>query len=218
MKIFKVGSLNPNINSVKQAANALTNNGLIIYPTDTAYGLGANALKTSSIKKVYNTKKRDFIKPTHVIVRDWKMIEDLTYTNHFTKKLFNNFLPGPLTLILKKKSIIFNLLTSNLPTLGIRIPDNNITRLLSRLVDFPYTTPSANLSGEKTPYSLNDINNNLLTKVDVILDSGKLKRIKTSTIIDISSPQPKILRKGPISIKEIENTLQTKLITNTHTF
>jgi len=218
MKIFKVNNQNPNIKSVKQASNSLINNGLIIYPTDTAYGLGANSLKTNTVNKIYKIKKRDFIKPTHVIVRDWKMIEDLTFTNHFAKKLFNNFLPGPLTLILKKKSIVPNLLTSDLPTLGIRIPDNNITRLLSRLVDFPYTTPSANVSGEKTPYSINDINKNLLTKVNVILDSGKLKKIKPSTIIDISCSQPKILRKGPISIKKIENVLQTKLITNTHTF
>ena len=208
MKILKVNVNNPSQEIVKLAVNILKNGGLIVYPTDTAYGLGGNALDEKVIRKVYELKDRDFKKPTHVTIRDWKMINKLTFTNDFAKELYVTFTPGPLTIILNKKPIVPNILTAGLPTLGVRIPKLAIIRRISNFVDFPFTTPSANKSGGKIPYSINDVGDELdIEKVDLILDAGELPKILPSTIIDLTIDPPKILRQGPISKTNIEKVL-----------
>lgn len=199
MEHIKVDSKNPGRRIIRKAAGVLKARGLVVYPTDTAYGLGGNALDAGVIRRVYNVKLRDFSKPTHVVVRDWKMVEELTYTNNFAKVLYNSFLPGPITLILRKRNIVPDILTGGLPTVGIRIPDNSITQLLSKSVNFPYTTPSANKSGGKTPYSVDDVTNQLdIDRIDLILDAGKLPKVLPSTVIDLTTSPPKIIREGPI--------------------
>lgn len=228
MKIIKISSKNPDQRAIQKAAEILKKGGLVVYPTDTAYGLGGNALDVNAIKKVYETKGRDFSKPTHVVVRDWEMIENLCETNAAAKKLYDKFMPGPLTLILTKRPKIPNTLTANLPTLGVRIPDSPITQSLSRLVNFPYTTPSANKSDGNTPYSINKVikelglsetpprwpkdssdgGKSLKTKVDLILDAGKLPKVLPSTIVDLTSEVPKILREGPIKEENIQKQLK----------
>src|SRR3990172_8937845 len=118
MEIIKIDSKNPDIDIVKKAAEILISGGLIVYPTDTAYGLGANALDEITVKKVYDVKGRDFSKPTHVVVSGWKMINQLTFINKAAKLLCEKFLPGPLTIILPKKKIVPDILTSGFPTIG----------------------------------------------------------------------------------------------------
>jgi len=206
VEIIKIDPKSPKITDIKKAIGVLESGGLIIYPTDTAYGLGANALDEKAVRKVYEIKGRDFSKPTHVVVRDWKMIEELAETNHLAKKLFDKFLPGPLTIILPKKKTVPDILTAGLQTVGVRIPNNNLTIKLSNHLTFPYTTPSANKSGGKTPYSIEDVKKELdISKIDLILDAGKLSFNPPSTIIDLSGSDPKILREGPILKEEIWN-------------
>ena len=208
MEIIKIDIKTPSISAIKKAANVLSKNGLVIYPTDTAYGLGANALSEDSIRKIYNVKFRDFSKPTHVVVRDWKMIEKLTKTNDAARKLYDKFLPGPLTLILPKKKMVPDILTGGLPTVGIRIPDNEVTKKLSHQLPFPYTTPSANKSGGIAPFSIEEVKKELDTSsVDLILNGGKLPNTLPSTIVDLSNTPPKILREGSISKTKIIKTL-----------
>jgi len=209
MQTIKVDSNRPDLRTISKAAYVLNLGGLLIYPTDTAYGLGANALDEKAIRKVYEVKGRDFSKPTHVVVRDWKMIEELCLVNDAAKKLYDKFLPGPLTIILPKRPNIPNLLTANLTTLGIRIPNNLITQTLSHLATFPYTTPSANKSGGKTPYSINDVKEELdISKIDLILDAGKLPSTPPSTIVDLSGKVPKILREGLILQADVEESMR----------
>lgn len=208
MRIIKVNQLNPNPKIIKQTANVLRKGGIIVYPTDTAYGLGGNALNENTIRKIYEVKERDFAKPTHVIVRDWKMIEKLCWTNNLAKIFYNKFLPGLLTMILKKKDVVPNILTASLPTLGVRIPNNPVTKLVSYSVTFPYTTPSANKSGGNTPYSIDEVKKELdIEKVDLILDAGKLPKVLPSTIVDLTNEVPKIIREGAISKKGLKETL-----------
>lgn len=208
MEIIKVDIKTPSISVIKKAANVLSKKGLVVYPTDTVYGLGANALSEDSVRKIYNVKFRDFSKPTHIVVRNWMMIEELTKTNDAARKLHDKFLPGPLTLILPKKKIIPDILTGGLQTIGVRIPNNLITQSLSLLISFPFTTPSANKEGGKTPYSIDNVKLELdISKVDLILDAGKLPSTPPSTIIDLSTTPPKILREGPISKTKIIKTL-----------
>lgn len=103
MDILKIDSRKPDRNIIKRAITVLQNGGLVVYPTDTAYGLGCNALNKDAIRKLYNIKDRGFSKPTHVVVRNWEMIKKITFPNVYAKILYKKFLPGPLTLILPKK-------------------------------------------------------------------------------------------------------------------
>ena len=199
MELIKIDPKFPKITDIKKAIGVLESGGLLIYPTDTAYGLGANALDEKAVRKVYEVKGRDFSKPTHVVVRDWEMIEELCLVNDAAKKLYDKFLPGPLTIILPKKKMVPDILTAGLSTVGVRIPNNNLTIKLSNHLTFPYTTPSANKSGGKTPYSIDDVKEELnISKVDLILDAGKLPATPPSTIVDLTRSDPKILREGPI--------------------
>lgn len=139
------------------------------------------------------------------------MIEKFTITNNSSRVLFEKLMPGSLTLVLKKSSDspIPKILTGGLPTLGFRIPDYKITKMLSESLNIPYTTPSANRSGEPAPYSIEEVKKVLdLSEVDLVLDAGGLDRnIKPSTIVDLSSNVPKILREGPITEEDILSLL-----------
>jgi L-threonylcarbamoyladenylate synthase len=208
MEIIKVNINKPSKFVITKTARILKSGGLVVYPTDTAYGLGVNAYNRKAINKLYLLKGRDITKPTHVIVRDWKMVREVTYPNKHAAILYKKLLPGPLTLILPKKKSVPNELTANLPTLGIRIPKNIITLSISKLLSFPYTTPSANRTGGKTPYSITEVNNEIDSKqIDLLLDAGKIPRKLPSTLVDLSKNIPKILREGPISESEIFNAL-----------
>lgn len=216
MRTLKVTIQNPDLNSIQKAVDVLKNGDLVVYPTDTAYGIGANALNEGAIRKLYEIKGRDFSKPTHVVVRDWEMIEELCYTNELARKIYEAFLPGPLTMILPKKDKVSNMLVANGKTLGVRIPNNRLTMQLSSYVDFPYTTPSANRTGETTPYSIEEVEKVLdIEKIDLVLDAGILPKIAPSTVVYISEGEIKIIREGPIGREEIEKvrfTLNMKLI------
>lgn len=196
-------------NVIKRAAEVLKQGGVVVYPTDTAYGIAVDALNDDAVKKLYRIKGRESTKPTHIIVPNWSWFEVLTYPNETARKLYDGLLPGPLTIVLKKKQVVPNILTGGLPTLGIRIPDYNVTRLISKYFNAPYTTPSANKSGVKTPYSVKDVMNELdVGKVDLILDAGKLPTTPPSTIVDLTGKRPKILREGPVNSKQIKSVVE----------
>ncbi|MDO8503728.1 MAG: L-threonylcarbamoyladenylate synthase [bacterium] len=207
MKVCKVNLIDPQPEIIKLAAEVLKSGGLVIYPTDTAYGLGANALSEQAIKKMYEAKGRDFSKPTHVVVQDWIMLKAIAEENPEAKILFESFVPGPLTIILKKKPIIPAFLTANLSTIGVRIPNLKLTKALSKEVNFPYTTSSANLSGGRTPYTANEAIEQIGQYVDLVLDAGELPRVSPSTIVDTTYTPLRILREGSITKEEIERVL-----------
>lgn len=207
--IEKIDLENINPDVVDKAVKILIDGGVVVYPTDTAYGLGVNALDETAIKKLYEIKGRDFSKPTHIVVRDWEMVEKLAYSNKLAKELYTTFMPGPLTIILTRKSnIVPDILTANLPTIGVRIPNNEFTSKLSIELAFPYTTPSANRSGEATPYSLEEAEKSLdISQIDLIIDAGPLPKTPPSTIVDLTTNEPKIIREGPITKKQIVDAL-----------
>lgn len=211
MEILKIKNNKPEKNLIKKAAGILKVGGLLVYPTDTAYGLGCNAFSKNALMKLYKAKGRDLSKPTHVVVRDWQMIDKITHTGKFSKILYENFLPGPLTMILPKKEIVPDILTANLPTLGVRIPSHPVTQHLSSIVPFAYTTPSANREGGETPYSIGDVKRELnLSHVDMVLDAGKIPKNPPSTLVDLSKSTPEILREGAITESQILKKLTLK--------
>jgi len=195
---------------LEKAARILKEGGVIVYPTDTAYGLGGYALDPEIIKRIYKIKGRSLGKPIHVVVPNWTWIETLAYTNESARKIYDKLMPGPITIVLPKKSVVPDILTANLKTIGLRIPNNEIVVRILKMVNFPFTTTSANKSGGETPYSIKEVVQQIDPKeIDLILDAGELPRIKPSTILDLTQEKPKILRKGPISKKEILKVLES---------
>lgn len=204
----KIDPTSPEHGPIDKAVEILRDGGIVVYPTDTAYGLGVDATNESALAKLYRLKGRDFTKPTHVIVKNWQMLKELCYPNSSAFKIYKAFMPGPITLVLPKRKHVSDTLTAGLNTLGVRIPNNVVTRKISILFGKPFTTPSANRSKAKTPYSLAEVRNVLdINQVDLLLDAGKLPNTLPSTLVDLTGEKPVILREGPITQKQIMEVL-----------
>ncbi len=188
-------------NTILNAIVALKAGNLIVYPTDTLYALGADIFNDDSVTKVFTVKKRPFSNPLSVAVADFEAISKIAYTNEFVKQVVERFLPGSLTIILRKKESVSRLVTGGLDNIAVRIPDNKIAlKLLSAFG--PLTVTSANVHGKKTPYVIKDIMMQFTTDILVYLDAGRLDA-KPSTIVDLTLEKPRIVRKGSITLEEI---------------
>ncbi|MBI4653358.1 threonylcarbamoyl-AMP synthase [Candidatus Kuenenbacteria bacterium] len=191
---------------IQKAVEILKNGGIIIYPTDTCYGIGVDATNKEAIKKLISLKGRDFKKPISVIVKNFKMAQEIGEFNSQAEKIFKKNLPGPLTLIVKKKKNVYqlpNILTANKSKIGIRMPNNKIALELVKKFNKPITTTSANISNKPECYSKQEILKQFkknIKNIDLILDTGKLPKTKPSTVIEIIGKKLKILRQGPIKI------------------
>lgn len=216
MQIIKINLNKPNKKTLEKASKILKNGGIVVCPTDTAYLLAADATNEKAIEKVFKIKGRLEEKPIHVVVSDISMAKKYVYFNELALKLARQFLPGPLTIVLRKveKSLPSNL-TSGKQSLGIRIPSLTVNILFARKLGNPYTATSANKSGEPNPYSLDEVINKLppkeIDKIDLCLDAGKLKHVKPSTVISCIKQPLKILRTGPITKRTIEKVLNVNV-------
>ena len=185
-----------------EAIDALKKGEIIVYPTDTLYGIGADIFNTDAVRKVFQIKNRPFDNPLSVAVSNISELEKIAILNNISRNLAELFLPGKLTLILNKKKIIPDLVTAGLEKVAVRIPDNIIA--LKLLSEFgPLTATSANIHGKKTPVIIKDIIMQFNKgEISSYLDIGKVEG-KPSTIVDASEKDVKILRLGAISEKEI---------------
>ncbi|KYK26320.1 hypothetical protein AYK20_09075 [Thermoplasmatales archaeon SG8-52-1] len=188
--------------NLSEAILALKKGRIIVYPTDTLYGLGADIYNKDAVKKIFDIKKRPIDMPLSVAVSDFSELDKIAYTNDKIRKIVNSFLPGKLTLILKKKNCVPNILTGGIENVAIRIPDCDIT--LKLLSEFgPITATSANIHGLKTPGIISDIRMQFKeSDVDLYIDIGELNG-QPSTIIDMTRKQIKIVREGAIPKKAI---------------
>ena len=190
---------------ISKAIYALKNGDVIVYPTDTLYGLGADIYNDNAVRKVFRIKKRPFNDPLSVAVSDFNELEKIAIADERAKQLVVQFLPGKLTLILEKKDSVSDIVTGGLNKIAIRIPDNKIA--LNLLTNFgPITATSANIHGLKTPYIINEINMQLKENIAVYLDDGRLEG-EPSSIVDLTSKQLKILRKGAIPEKDVSDAI-----------
>ena len=182
---------------------------LIIYPTDTVYGLGAVITNEQSINNVYLAKSRSFSSPLIALLSSVDKVEEVAYVSdkNLLKKLAKAFWPGALTVILKRKEHIPSIMVSGGDTIGVRIPNLDLAIKIIDLAGGILATTSANISGEATPKSYDELSEAIKSKVDILIDSGECKLGEASTIIDLTSDVPKILRKGAISIEEIEKII-----------
>jgi len=187
--------------AAKKAVAVLKKGGLIIYPTDTVYGLGANALDKSAVQKIFEIKCRNKSNPVSIAFKNIDAIEKFAYLNVSAKILAKTFLPGALTLILSAKSEFDKMLGGQ--KIGVRIIDHPFVSALLNNTDFPVITTSANLSGGKTPITANDAIQQIGNKVDLVIDFGACKAGLPSTIADVSNDKIKIVREGSIKAETI---------------
>ncbi len=189
-------------NIIQEASDLVRQGGVVVCATDTGYLLGVDGLNTNAIQSVYRIKGRSFNNPLHLVVADLNMARKLAYVDRHVERIFQQFLPGPLTVILKKKPVVPNLLVSGLESVGLRIPQNMFLLRLVKAADTPITATSANRSGFTTPYTVEEVLTELdraATHVDLIIDQGETQHAMPSTILDMTHIPPNILREGPIS-------------------
>lgn len=210
-KIEKVNAASPDSLLLRRAAGLLKKNEVIVCPTDTGYAFAANALDLKAIGGVFALKGRAFSNPIHVAVRDIDGAEKYAVVNEPARFLAQRYLPGALTLVMKKKDIVPSLLVAGMDTVGIRIPDNKVILELLKLVDFPLTTTSANASGRPGTYAVEEIIEQLGDKIDsvpLLLDQGTINSREVSTIVDVSVTPPQLLRQGKLDWREIQQALE----------
>lgn len=174
---------------IRKAAEIIKKNGIVIYPTETIYGIGANIFSEDALKKVFAAKKRDIDKPVSIAVSDFKMMDDLVYAGEKEKRFIEKLLPGPVTVLLKKKKKVPDTLTSGSELVGIRFPDHETAIKLIKLAGVPITSTSANISGEAPPRRVDEIK----ISADYIIDGGECKE-EPSTVVDLVNR--KIVRRG----------------------
>lgn len=196
-----------NINEIKAAAKLIQEGKLVAFPTETVYGLGANALNPLAVTKIFELKERPSFDPLIVHIADLRDIEKLTKKkDERIARLAKKFWPGPLTLILPKSKLVPDIVTSGLDTVGIRMPDSKIALELIKEAKTPLAAPSANKFGKVSPTTAEHVRKQL-PNVDYILDGGATHVGIESTIIRLNSKGFEVLRNGVITIEEIEEVV-----------
>lgn len=188
---------------IEEAQKELKKGGIVVFPTETAYGIAADALNEEAVEKVYEAKNRPREKKLTVIVDSLEAAEEYAELSENEKKVVEEFMPGPLTLIVNKKESVPDNLNEKFV---FRISSGEVADKMSEYG--PITATSANISGESTSYSVDDISDSLLEKADYVIDVGELKESPTSTIVELEDGEVVIHRKGPIKKEEIEKVLQ----------
>ena len=208
MKIIKISERNHSA-IVKQAVAVLKRGGVIVYPTETAYGLGADFFNPGAVKKVYQIKSRQYQKPLSAIVSDFKMARQLVKFDELSLRLAKKYWPGALTLVLKETinklqvTKNFQFPISNFQTLGLRISSNKLAVSIVKKLGRPITATSANVSGKKELYDAKAVSQqfrNRKYQPDLIIDVGKLPKRQPSTVLQIINGKIKVLRKGEIAL------------------
>jgi len=197
---------------IGRAAEFIRAGKLVAFPTETVYGLGANALDAEAVRKTYEAKGRPSDNPLILHVSSVKMAENVVHINEMARKLMEKFWPGPLTLVLPAKEIVPLATRGGLETAAIRMPDNRIALELIRQTDLPLSAPSANRSGRPSPTDARTVREDLGDKVAMILDGGETKIGVESTVLDVTGDFPVLLRAGGLPKEEIERALNCTVL------
>ncbi len=225
MKIIKISAQRPDPKVIAQAARVIARGGLVIFPTETVYGLGADAFNATAVAKIFKAKGRPEGKPLIVHVAKKLSIDILARdVPSIARKLAQKFWPGPLTLVLQAAAGLPKLITGisaksaivpsmalfaqtkgGVKTVAVRMPAHKVALALIRAAG-PIAAPSANFSGESPPRSIKEIPKALLEKVDLVLDAGRTQVGTPSTVVDLTQQPPAILRQGAVSRAQLKRT------------
>lgn len=197
-----------NNKELQEVVDTIKNDGLVLVPTETVYGIGANAYSDEACKKVYEAKGRASDNPLIVHVSNKEMISKIAEKpNEIEEKLIDSFMPGPFTLILSKKCDICDTASAGMKTIGIRMPDSKIIHEIIEKSQIPMAAPSANISGRPSGTCIEDIIEELKDKIDIAIDGGKSKIGIESTVVKVIDSVPTILRPGFVTEEDIYNAV-----------
>lgn len=206
--ILRVNPEEPEIDKIRVAADAIRRGGLVAFPTETVYGLGADALNQKAVAQIYTAKKRPLDNPiiVHVASREevCKLSESIPER---ANRLIDNFWPGPLTLVLKASKTVPKATTGGLDTVAMRMPSHTVALALIRESKVPIAAPSANLSGRPSPTTAEHVRQDLGGRIDVILDAGSTMVGIESTVLDLTVDPPQVLRPGGVPYEELGKIL-----------
>ena len=204
---IKLDRLDPDLEKLKYCAEVIKRGGLVCFPTETVYGLGASAFDAGAVKKIFEAKGRPADNPLIVHIDSEDKLNLICRGGADQRKrmelLGNEFWPGPLTMIADRDPAVPDEVSCGLPTVGIRMPDNLIARELIRLSGVPIAAPSANLSGKPSPSKAEHVIADLSGRVDVIIDGGDCSVGVESTVLDITGDVPAILRPGAVTLEDV---------------
>lgn len=207
-EILKLNRRAPEIQGIKKAARVIRRGGLVAFPTETVYGLGADALNPRAVRKIFVAKGRPSDNPLIVHIcrkQDIRLLaRDIPVT---AQKLTERFWPGPLTLVLKKSKRVPKVTSGGLDTVAIRMPKNSIAQNLIREADTPIAAPSANYFGRPSPTTARHVLEDMSGKIGLILDGGPAKIGIESTVIDLTETTPMLLRPGGITLEQLEKAV-----------
>lgn len=207
-KILKINSQKIDLAKVKIAAEEIKKGKLVAFPTETVYGLGADALNKKAVAKIFQSKERPFNDPLIVHIADIKELHRLSrQVPPIALKLAKAFWPGPLTLVLKKSELVPGIVTADLDTVAVRMPANNIALNLIREAKTPIAAPSANLFGRTSPTTAQHVADDLGGKIEMIIDGGKTKVGVESTVLDVTVEPVRVLRAGGISLERLKEVV-----------
>ncbi len=200
------GNINATLKSqIDRGISLLKQGGIVAFPTDTIYGLGAAAYMPQSVKRVYEVKKRPLNMALPLLLADTDQIESVTsYVSPVAWKLIHNFLPGALTLVMFKSALVPDIVTAGGKTVAIRIPAHPVPIALIKGIKMPITGTSANLTGMPVSLTADDVRSQMGNKLDLVIDGGHSPGRLESTIIDLTGKKPLILREGAISFQQIK--------------
>ena len=204
-KLVKIDPNNIDYEILSEAASIIQRGGTVVFPTETVYGLGANALNEDACDKIFKAKGRPSDNPLIVHITSMEELYELVNeVPENAKILAEHFWPGPLTMILNKKDIVSYKVTAGLETVAVRMPKNKIATELIRLSKLPIAAPSANTSGKPSPTNASHVIEDMLGRVDMIIDGGSCEIGLESSVIDITSETPTILRPGGVTKEDVE--------------
>jgi L-threonylcarbamoyladenylate synthase len=207
--VIKMDDEKYSVNELRTIVSVLKKNGLIVYPTETFYGLGANCFSPEAVKKIFALKRRDRAKPLPVVISDRSMLESVVADIPPAAEPFLRlYWPGPLTLIFPANPLLPEELLGATKSIGVRLPAHVGLRGLVRHAGFPITATSANISGKEELSESKKVFDTFAGKVDCIVDGGKTKGGFPSTVIDFTLTKPQILREGAIPASELQKRLE----------
>ena len=207
-EIFKMSDNCIDIEGIKKCAQIIKSGGLVAFPTETVYGLGASAFDAKACERIYEVKNRPPMKALTCHIYDISQAYELAYVSAEAEKLIKAFFPGPLTIVLPKKDTVSDFVTANYNTVAIRMPQGELISAFLRECNVPVAAPSANISGQPAPSDAEPVIRDFCGKIEAVIDSGKTQSGVPSTIVSLVEGSPVILREGIISKSEIDNILK----------
>lgn len=197
---------------VRRGAEIIKSGGLVAFPTETVYGLGANALDAEAVRRIYETKGRPSDNPLILHVSSIEMTEGLVELNWRARMLMEKFWPGPLSIVLPAKEVIPSRTRGGLPTAAVRMPDAAVALALIKFSNLPIAAPSANISGRPSPTDAETVRRDVGDKIPLVIDGGETRFGVESTVIDMTGEHAVLLRPGGLAKEDIEAELGEEVL------